>query len=97
MDNGIVKIHRKRHLAKSITYRITASAATFILAFILTGKFYLSLSFMSIDFFIKIAVYYLHERVWYKISKFGVEEMGINKKTLIELANKQIELIKQRK
>ena len=67
-------INRKRHLAKTITWRIIASITTFILAWIFFGqdpsiatKATLVVIFESI---IKMVLYYIHERVWYR-SNFG--------------------------
>ena len=33
------KVEKKRHLAKTITWRIIASADTFLIAWLITGKF----------------------------------------------------------
>ncbi|MDD3078493.1 MAG: DUF2061 domain-containing protein [Paludibacter sp.] len=59
-----------RSLVKSISYRITGTVATFFISLIVTGKFEFALSIMSVDFIVKIGIFYLHERVWNKI-KFG--------------------------
>ena len=57
---------RKRSLYKSITWRIVASLATGIIGFLITGSFAIAGSIMTIDFFVKFVLYYIHERAWDK-------------------------------
>jgi uncharacterized membrane protein len=59
---------QKRTIAKTLTWRITASLATFIIAWILTGDFLLGVSIGSIEALTKIFLYYFHERIWNNIS-----------------------------
>lgn len=65
------KVSRRRHLVKAFTWRIVASLTTFLIGWIATGDIAIGISIGSADFFIKIVLYYLHERVWYK-SNFGI-------------------------
>lgn len=65
----------KRHLAKAITWRIVASATTFIIGWIVTGSVDFGMAIGAADVLIKLALYYFHERLWYH-SKFGVLEDG---------------------
>ena len=67
---------KKRHIAKTITWRITATFTTMIIAWIISGDPMTGLTVGGIEFFIKMPVYYLHERAWYK-SNFGID--GRNK------------------
>jgi uncharacterized membrane protein len=64
-------VKRKRHFMKAITWRILATIATFFIAWIVTRKIEFGITIGIIDIVIKIALYYLHERMWYK-SKYGV-------------------------
>ncbi len=71
------KITRKRHLAKTLTWRIIASATTFVLALLFfsddpnaTEK---ATGIAISESIIKMIFYYFHERTWYK-SKWGVEK-----------------------
>ena len=66
---------RKRHIAKTITWRVLASLTTFIVAFIffredpnVTEK---ATAVALTEAIIKMALYYFHERAWYK-SSFGL-------------------------
>ena len=54
----------KRSLAKTISWRITASLTTFIIAWILTGDYIIGSSIAIIEAVVKIFLYYFHERSW---------------------------------
>ena len=64
-------IKPKRHLLKAITWRIVASLTTFLIGWVVTGNLDFGMTIGIADVFIKIGLYYLHERVWYH-SRFGV-------------------------
>jgi uncharacterized membrane protein len=69
------KVSHKRHILKSISYRLYSSCITSLIASALIGNVALGLSIGTADFFIKIFTYYIHERVWYKIP-FGIEKVN---------------------
>lgn len=60
----MVKIY-KRHIVKSISWRIIGTLDTFLLSYILTGSISFGLSISGIDFFSKLLFYYFHERIWF--------------------------------
>jgi len=51
-------------LLKAISYRIFGSLVTFLACFIFTGKPFISLGVSVFDFFAKIVLFYIHERIW---------------------------------
>lgn len=55
----------KRHIAKSLTWRIIGTLDTFILSFIITGDLSLGISITTIDFFSKLFLYFFHEQIWF--------------------------------
>ena len=59
---------KKRTIAKTMTWRITASLTTFLIAWMLTGDFLIGASIGSIEAIVKIFLYYLHERIWNNIN-----------------------------
>ena len=65
------QIDRKRHLLKSVTWRIIASVTSFFLAWGVTGNIEAGLSIGAADVVIKFILYYLHERAWYS-SNWGI-------------------------
>jgi uncharacterized membrane protein len=66
-------IHKKRHIAKTFTWRIVGTLDTMLIGYLITGNLQTGLSMGGIELFTKMLLYYLHERVWYS-SKFGVDE-----------------------
>ena len=59
---------KKRTLVKTMTWRITASLTTFLIAWILTGDIVIGASIGSIEAIAKIFLYYYHERIWNNIN-----------------------------
>lgn len=55
---------RVRSLAKALTWRITATLTTAVIAYIITGELNTAVLIGSIEFFVKFVIYYAHERVW---------------------------------
>ncbi|MBU2950230.1 DUF2061 domain-containing protein [Tamlana agarivorans] len=64
---------KKRHLLKTVTWRIIGTLDTMILAWVITGNPLTGLSIGVAEVITKMVLYYLHERVWYKID-FGLEK-----------------------
>ena len=58
---------KKRTMVKTITWRITASLTTFLIAWMLTGDILVGASIGSIEAIAKIFLYYFHERIWINI------------------------------
>jgi uncharacterized membrane protein len=64
----------KRHIAKTITWRIVGTLDTMILGWIVTGDLKLGLAIGGFEVITKMLLYYLHERAWYKYIKFGLDK-----------------------
>lgn len=64
----------KRHIAKTITWRIVGTLDTMILGWIVTGNLKLGLAIGGFEVITKMVLYYLHERAWYKYIKFGLDK-----------------------
>lgn len=58
----------KRHIAKTITWRFIGTIDTIILSWIVTGDPYAGLKIGLAEVTTKTILYYMHERVWYKIN-----------------------------
>ena len=65
-------VEKKRHLAKTLTWRILATSDTFIIAWLITGEINWAGAIAGVEVFTKIILYYVHERAWYKYSKLGI-------------------------
>ncbi len=68
-------VSQKRHIAKTVTWRVIASATTFALAWfffkddpLVTEK---ATGVAVAETVIKMLLYYFHERAWYRFN-FGV-------------------------
>lgn len=67
-----------RSIVKGITWRIIATSAIILIAYITTGSIQLALEIGFIEFFIKLALYYIHERAWQLIPIGGLRKaLGI--------------------
>ncbi|MEK6828599.1 MAG: DUF2061 domain-containing protein [Nanoarchaeota archaeon] len=75
-----VSIDRKRHILKTITWRIVGTLDTMVLAWIISGNPMTGLKIGGLELFTKMLLYYLHERVWYK-SDFGIKREEKDKKS----------------
>lgn len=66
-------VHIKRHIAKTISWRILGTIDTIILTGIISGNWKIGLSVGSAEVITKMILYFLHERIWYGYIKFGVD------------------------
>ena len=64
----------KRHIAKTISWRIIGTLDTIVLSGVITGSWVLGLTIGGVEIVTKMVLYFLHERVWYNYSKFGVDK-----------------------
>lgn len=56
-----------RSIIKAISWRLIATTITTLLVYIFTRKLILALEIGLLEMIIKIAFYYMHERVWGKV------------------------------
>ena len=64
---------RKRHLAKTITWRTIGTIDTMTLAWIITGNPLSGLKIGLAEVLTKMLLYYLHERAWYRLD-YGLKK-----------------------
>jgi uncharacterized membrane protein len=69
-----MKIEIKRHLAKTVSYRIISTTFGFLIMWLLTGNITIGAAFGIGELLFKPFLYFLHERVWYKWIRFGLKE-----------------------
>lgn len=69
----------KRHIAKAITWRVVGTIDTILLAWLISGNAYTGLKVGISEVITKMVLYYLHERVWFKV-KMGVKRNGDDSK-----------------
>ncbi len=57
-----------RSLVKTLTWRITGSASTFTIAYLITGSFGISSVIAFVQMGVNTVLYWLHERAWARVS-----------------------------
>ena len=71
-------VSRRRHILKSITWRIIGTIDTMLLGWLVSGDPMVGLKVGGLELFTKMVLYYFHERAWYN---FG---LGIPKRKLFK-------------
>ncbi|MHC4483439.1 MAG: DUF2061 domain-containing protein [Planctomycetota bacterium] len=62
-----------RSIAKAITWRMGGTLVTFAVAWVVTRELPLAAGIGLLDTVIKIGAFYIHERIWNRLS-FGKQE-----------------------
>ena len=57
---------RTRSVAKALTWRVTATTTTGLIAFIVIGEVGAAVTIGAIEFISNFIIYYAHERAWLK-------------------------------
>lgn len=74
MSQGMFRESHWRSVAKALSWRVAGSAATMLLVLVFTRRLALSLAVGGIEFLGKIVLFWLHERVWDRLS-YGKREI----------------------
>ena len=56
----------KRHIFKTVSWRLIGTLDTLILSWVITGNFLTGFKISLIEVVSKMVLYYIHERFWYK-------------------------------
>ena len=64
MSDYVLRESRVRSLLKAFSWRIVATLTTALIAYGITGEIDTALAIGCIEFFLKFAIYYAHERAW---------------------------------
>jgi len=67
-----MQVTKKRHIAKTISYRIVSTIIGFGIMWYVSGSIKVGAAFGVAELIYKPIQYYIHERVWYKYIKFGL-------------------------
>lgn len=70
-----IRLDQKRHILKTLTWRIIASTDTFIISWLITDNPLAGLSISVFEILTKTVLYYLHERAWYAALRNELKEM----------------------
>ena len=63
---------RIRTLLKTFSWRVVATTTTICIAYLVFGNVSSALKVGGIEFFAKMFIYYIHERIWQNIPRGGV-------------------------
>lgn len=74
-----IKNPNKRHLVKTFTWRAVGTADTIIISTIISGNPFTGLKIGGAETVSKMALYYLHEKAWYRLN-FGLNRLRKQKK-----------------
>jgi uncharacterized membrane protein len=66
------KVTPKRHVAKTISYRVVSTGIGFVIMWLATGSIKIGAAFGIVELVYKPIQYYIHERIWYRWIKFGL-------------------------
>jgi len=69
----------KRHIAKTITWRLIGTIDTIVLSWVISGDPFFALKIGGAEVVTKMLLYYFHERIWFKIN------LGENAKVISNL------------
>lgn len=64
----------KRHIAKTITWRLVGTADTILLSWFVSGSSLIGIKIGLAEVVTKMILYYLHERFWFKKRSGGDKE-----------------------
>lgn len=67
-------VHSKRHIAKTISYRLISSGIGFLAMWFATGSIELGMAFSMLELVWKPIQYYVHERIWYRFINYGITQ-----------------------
>lgn len=67
-------VSAKRHLAKTISYRLLSTLIGFLIMWWVSGSIKVGTAFGVAELLYKPIQYYIHERIWYKYIKFGLKD-----------------------
>jgi uncharacterized membrane protein len=68
-----MKVEKKRHIAKAISYRLLSSFLGFFVVWISSGSIKIGATFTFAELVYKPIIFYIHERYYYKFVKFGLK------------------------
>lgn len=67
-------VHNKRHVAKTISYRVVSTLVGFLIMWVVSGSVKIGAAFGIAEILYKPIQYYIHERIWYKFIKYGLDK-----------------------
>ena len=70
-------VDKRRHIIKSITYRILSTLTGFLTIWWISGSIKVGTAFGVAELVYKPIQYYIHERIWYRWIKYGLKKDNV--------------------
>lgn len=74
--NQVQKESHLRSIIKGFTWRIIATSTIFGITYFTTGEMDTAITIASIEFVIKLIIYYLHERAWQTVPRGSIRRIN---------------------
>ena len=68
-----MSLSKKRHLAKTISYRVLSTTIGFLIMWWASDSIKIGTAFGIAELVYKPIQYYIHERIWYRYIKYGLK------------------------
>lgn len=88
-----MKVSYKRHLAKTISYRVISTTIGFLAMWWASGSIKIGAAFGVVELVYKPLQYYFHERIWYRYIRFGLVEEKKKSKQKTQIVENTEEVI----
>lgn len=69
-----MRVEKKRHIAKTVSYRLVSTLIGFIVMWAVSGSVKVGAAFSVAELIYKPIQYYLHERIWYRWISYGLKK-----------------------
>lgn len=73
-----MNVEKKRHIAKTISYRLLSTLIGFTIMLVISGSVKVGAAFGIAELVYKPIQYYIHERIWYRWIKYGLKNEAPN-------------------
>jgi len=70
-------VEKRRHIAKTISYRIISTLVGFLIIWWVSGSIKIGTAFGLVELVYKPIQYYIHERIWYRYIKYGLKNRDL--------------------
>ncbi len=67
-----MEVSKKRHIAKTISYRVISTTIGIVVVWGVSGSLKVGTAFGVAELVYKPIQYYIHERVWYRWIRYGL-------------------------
>jgi len=65
-----------RSIIKGLTWRVIATSTIFVITYVTTGEIKTAATIASIEFPVKLLIYYLHERAWLLVPRGKIRKLN---------------------